>query len=258
MSDQKVFLFDFDGVIVDGMNEYWHSSLLACEKYLNSPNIAVDHKLYKKVPNTFKEIRPWIKYGWEMVLIVHEILKKENPLNNLNKDDYINKYHQNCQTILKDNCWLSEDLQKILDKSREYQIEKDFEKWVNLHNPFFEVINFIEELRKREIKTGIITTKGQMFAEKILKQLNIFPEFVFGYESGTKIKIAEKLSQNYEILGFIEDRKKTLIDVKQNLETSHIPCFLADWGYLKESDRYTLNNGIKLLKLGELGQLVAI
>ena len=258
MTDQKVFLFDFDGVIVDGINEYWHSSLLACEKYLNSPYITVDKKLYEKVPNTFKEIRPWVKYGWEMVLIVHEIIKKENPLNNFNKDDYINKYHQKCQRILKDNSWLAEDLQKILDKSRGYQIEKDFEKWVNLHNPFFEVINFIEELREREIKTGIITTKGKIFAEKILKQLNIFPEFVFGYESGTKIKIAEKLTQTYEILGFIEDRKKTLIDIKQNSETSHIPCFLADWGYLKESDRYNLNNGIKLLKLSNIEQLVAI
>ena len=258
MTDQKIFLFDFDGVIVDGMDEYWHSSLLACEKFLNSPNIAVDQKLYKKVPNIFKEIRPWVKYGWEMILIVHEIIKKENSLNNFNKDNYINKYHQNCQKILKDNCWLAKDLQKILDKSREYQIEKDFEKWVNLHNPFFEVVKFIEDLKKRGIKTGIITTKGKIFAEKILKQLNIFPEFVFGYESGTKIEIAEKVNQTYEILGFIEDRKKTLIDIKQNYKTSHIPCLLADWGYLKETDRYNLNNGIKLLKLDNLEQLVAI
>jgi len=258
VTDQEVFIFDFDGVIVDGMNEYWHSSLLACEKYLSSPNIKVDQKLYKKVPNTFKEIRPWVKYGWEMVLIAHEITKKENPLNNLNKNDYINKYKQNCQRILKDNCWNAEDLQKILDKSREFQIEKDFEKWVNLHNPFFEVINFMEELSKREIHSAIITTKGQIFAEKILKQLNIFPEFVFGYESGTKIKIAEKLSQTYEIIGFIEDRKKTLIDIKKNSGTSHIPCFLADWGYLKESDKYNLGNGIKLIKLDNLKQLVAI
>ncbi len=258
MSDQKVFLFDFDGVIVDGMNEYWHSSLLACEKYLNLQNLKVSQKLYTKVPNTFKEIRPWVKYGWEMVLIVHEIIKKENRLNNSNKDDFIDNYHQNCQRILKDNFWHAEDLQTILDKSREYQIEEDFEKWVNLHNPFFEVINFMEEIRKRGIKTGILTTKGEIFAKKILKQLNVFPEFVFGYESGTKIKIAEKLSQTYEILGFIEDRKKTLINIKQNLETSHIPCFLADWGYLKESDRYNLGNKIKLLKLGNLEHLVAI
>ena len=240
------------------MNEYWHSSLLACEKYLNSPYITVEQKLYKTVPNTFKEIRPWVKYGWEMVLIVHEIIKTENPLKNFNKDDFINNYHQNCQRILKDNYWIAEDLQKVLDKSRKYQIDKDFEKWVNLHNPFFEVINFMEELKKRGIKTGIITTKGKIFAEKILKQLNIFPEFIFGYEYGTKIKIAEELTKVYEILGFIEDRKKTLIDIKEYTETSHIPCFLADWGYLKYSDRYNLGNEIKLLKLDNLENLLAI
>ena len=144
MASQKIVLFDFDGVIVDGMKEYWHSSLLACEKYLNSPYISVDHNLYKRVPNSFKEIRPWVKYGWEMILIVHEIIKTENPLKDDNKDDFINNYHQNCQNILKNNSWIAEDLQKILDKSREYQIEKDFEKWVNLHNPFFEVLNFME------------------------------------------------------------------------------------------------------------------
>ena len=258
MSSQKIFLFDFDGVIVDGMQEYWHSSLLACERYLNSPFISVDQKLYKTVPLSFKEIRPWVKYGWEMILIVHEIIKTENTINNQNKNDFINNYQQNCQRILKDNSWTPEDLQKILDQSRKYQINKDFKSWVNLHNPFFEVINFMKELRKREIKTGIITTKGKIFAEKILKQLNISPEFLFGYESGTKLKIAEQISQTYEILGFIEDRKKTLIDIKRNSRTSHIPCFLADWGYLKGSDRYSLNNEIKLLKLGNLEELVAI
>ena len=116
----------------------------------------------------------------------------------------------------------------------------------------------MKELGKKEIKTGIITTKGGIFADKILRQLNIFPEFIFGYESGTKIEIAEKLTQTYEILGFIEDRKKTLIDIKQNLEPSHIPCYLADWGYLKRSDKNTLNNEIKLLKLDNLEELVAI
>ena len=61
-----------------------------------------------------------------MVLIVHEIIKTENPLKILNKDDFINNYHQNCQRILDDNSWMPEDLQKILDESRKYQIDKDF------------------------------------------------------------------------------------------------------------------------------------
>ncbi len=240
------------------MHEYWHSSLLACEKYLNSPYITFEQKLYERVPNTFKEIRPWVKYGWEMILIVHEIIKNENPINHHNKDYFINNYYDNCQKILKDNSWVAEDLQKILDKSREYQIDKDFKSWVNLHNPFFEVINFLKELKKRKIKTGIITTKGKKFAEEILKELNIFPEFIFGYESGTKIKITEKLTQTYEIIGFIEDRKKTLIDFKKNSGTSHVPCYLADWGYLKDSDRHNLGSEIILLKLSNLEKLVAI
>ena len=100
MYSKKLFLFDFDGVIVDGMNEYWHSALLACEKYLNSPDIFIDQNLYKQVSNTFIEMRPWVKYGWEMLIIVHEIIKRENPLNNNNKSDFLNKYHQNCEEIL--------------------------------------------------------------------------------------------------------------------------------------------------------------
>ena len=175
VNPQKLFLFDFDGVIVDGINEYWHSSLLACENFLNSPDVLIDQTLHKQVSNTFIEMRPWVKYGWEMLIIVHEIIKRENPLNHNNKIDFLNKYHQNCEEILLDNSWISEDLQKCLDKSRKYQIDKDFDNWVNLHKPFYEVIDFIERIKKEKIKTGIITTKGKLFAEKILEKLNIFP-----------------------------------------------------------------------------------
>tara|TARA_B100000945_G_scaffold272455_1_gene234939 strand:+ start:877 stop:1656 length:780 start_codon:yes stop_codon:yes gene_type:complete len=255
---QKLFLFDFDGVIVDGMNEYWNSSLLACDKFLNSSNIAIDEDLYNEVSDTFREIRPWVKYGWEMIIIVHEIIKIENPLNSKNKKEFINKYHQNCQEIIQDNSWLAEDLQKFLDESREYQINKDFEMWVNLHKPFYEVMDFIEKLKKDQIKTGIITTKGKIFAAKLLHKLKIFPEFVFGYESGTKIEIAKELSKKYEIVGFLEDRRNTLIDIKENPETKEIPCFLAEWGYLKNSDKNSLPKEIRLLKLKNLKDLLAI
>ena len=258
MSFPKLFIFDFDGVIVDGMNEYWNSSLLAFEKFLDSPDILIDQDFYKQVPNTFIEIRPWVKYGWEMLIIVHQIIKRECPLNNQNKSDFLNKYDLNCQKVLLDNSWVAEDLQKYLDKSRKYQIDKDFENWIKLHRPFYEVINFIEKIKKENIKTAIITTKGKIFAGKILEKLNIFPELIFGYESGTKIDIASKLSNEYEIIGFIEDRRKTLIDIKQNTITNQIPCYLADWGYLKNMDRTNLPYEIKLLKLSDLEELLAI
>ena len=240
------------------MNEYWHSSLLALEKFLIPSNILIEPNLYSQVSNTFIEMRPWVKYGWEMLIIVHEIIKKENPLNNNNKSAFLNKYHQNCQKILLDNSWVEEDLQKCLDEARTHQIDKDFDAWIKLHRPFYEVIDFIAKLNKEKIKTGIITTKGKIFAAKILEKLNIFPDLIFGYESGTKVKIASRLSKEYEIMGFIEDRKNTLIDIKKNTLTKDIPCYLADWGYLKNKDRNNLPHQIKLIKLELLEELLAI
>ena len=59
-------------------------------------------KLYKKVQNTFKEIRPWVKYGWEMILIVHEIIKTENPLKNETTQKPIELFVQ------EDKFWIQE------------------------------------------------------------------------------------------------------------------------------------------------------
>ncbi len=258
MQVQKLFLFDFDGVVVDGMKEYWQSSLMACEKFLNSSNISINKILYQKVSNTFKEIRPWVKYGWEMVIITHEIIRTENPLNQNNQNNFVIKYHENCQKILRDNSWVSEDLQKFLDESRKYQIDKDFDSWVNLHHPFYEVLEFIDKLKEEKINIGIITTKSEVFARTFLAKLNIYPEFIYGYESGAKVEIAGKLSEEFEILGFIEDRRKTLADIKKSIKTKDIPCYLADWGYLKVSDRKNLPKEIRLIKLENLKKILAI
>ena len=39
--------------------------------------------------------------------------------------------------------------------------------------------------------------------------------------------------------------------------TRNIPCFLADWGYLKDSDRKKLPKEIRLIKLENLETILA-
>ena len=257
MHDQKLILFDFDGVIVNGIDEYWFSSKLACEKYLFTKSKKLNMNKFITVPKIFVEIRPWVKYGWEMVLITHEILKTNNPLNNFTKNSFIENYEENCSKLLSEYSWDSIQLQECLDNSRVFQIKTDFEKWISLHRPFNEVVSFIRYAKSKGYKIGVISTKGKTFTSKILDNLNIFPELIFGYESGTKVDIITNLSLRYDIKGFIEDRRKTLSDILQNKQTKFINCYLAEWGFLKSSDKNNLPQGIKLLKIKNLEDLVA-
>tara|TARA_B100000212_G_scaffold204597_1_gene154391 strand:- start:178 stop:954 length:777 start_codon:yes stop_codon:yes gene_type:complete len=254
---QKLILFDFDGVIIDGIDEYWFSSKLACEKYLLSDLNNINMNKNIKVPKIFAEIRPWVKYGWEMVLITHEILKTHEPLNNLIKNSFLENYEKNCSQLLLEYSWKSIELQRCLDHARVFQIKNDLKKWISLHQPFNEVVSFIKSAKDKGYKIGIISTKGKTFTSKILSNLNIFPELIFGYESGAKVDIISKLSLSYEIKGFVEDRRKTLLDIMQNNQTKNINCYLAEWGYLKSTDKIDLPEGIKLLKIKNLEDLVA-
>jgi len=253
----KLILFDFDGVIVDGIDEYWFSSKLACEKYLLNNSKNLDLNRYMEVPKIFAEIRPWVKYGWEMVLITHEILKTDEPLDNLTMNSFLENYEENCSKLLLKYSWNSIKLQKCLDNSRALQIKNNLKKWISLHQPFNEVVSFIRELNDKGYKIGVISTKGKTFTSKILSSFNIYPELIFGYESGAKVDILSKLSLSYDIKGFIEDRRNTLSNILQNNQTKFINCYLAEWGYLKSTDKNDLPQGIKLLKIKNLKDLVA-
>tara|TARA_Y100001978_G_scaffold55961_1_gene50313 strand:- start:142 stop:918 length:777 start_codon:yes stop_codon:yes gene_type:complete len=253
----KLILFDFDGVIINGIDEYWLSSKLACEKYLFNNAKSSNINKYIEVPKIFVEIRPWVKYGWEMVLITHEILKTNEPLNNLTKNLFLKNYEENCSQLLLEYSWNSIKLQQHLDDVRAFQIKNDLKKWISLHRPFKEVINFIKYAKKKGYKIGVISTKSKIFTSKILSNLNIFPELIFGYESGAKVDIISNLSLSYDIKGFVEDRRKTLINILENNQTKFINCYLAEWGYLRNEDKIDLPRGIKLLKIKNLEDLVA-
>ena len=257
MHDRKLILFDFDGVIMDGMDEYWYSSLMVCKRFLNSDSLPKNLNINMNVSNVFKDMRPWVKYGWEMVLLTHEIVKKNQPLDDVSKYDFLSNYQQNCQDVLKNNLWEPTILQSYLDQVRGLQISSNIETWIKLHKPFLPVLSFIKRAQEDGFKIAIISTKSNLFTSKILKQFNIFPELIFGYQEGKKVDIISNLVEEYEIFGFIEDRKKTLLNIIDNNKTSKIRCFLADWGYLKSTDKIDLHNKIKLIRLKDLKNLLA-
>jgi len=70
-----LLVFDFDGVLVDGMAEYWWSARRAAEA-LAADRPGAPLSLPEQAPAGFARLRPLIHKGWEMVLMAAELVAR--------------------------------------------------------------------------------------------------------------------------------------------------------------------------------------
>ena len=245
MAENPFLVFDFDGVIVDGLSEYWNSARKACISILKDKEHL--QMLPHDVPEAFQYLRPWVEHGWEMVLIAAELIRPNSLLAQEDYKVFTENYHEKCIEALEKWQWEPIQLQNALDTIRREDIKNDFPYWLNSHKIFPHIKNRLNELQEEGNDIVILTTKNAEFTSKILNSLNIKVNLLYGYESGNKTDILIQLSKNRIVKGFIEDRRATLEKIIANPKLSSIPCFLASWGYLKPNDLTNLPNGIALL-----------
>lgn len=243
----KILALDFDGVICDGLPEYFHSSRLTYEiiwqKSVNN---------LEKCQKIFNDLRPIIETGWEMPLIFRAMTMEKDP------QILFNNWHDIVKKILKNELISKEQIAKELDKVRQNQIKNNLNKWLDLHQFYPQIVHTINQFIKQDIKTYIITTKEGFFAKKILEnqQIEIDKITFWGkeqkrpkYESIRLIIDQEKVQA--KDICFIEDRLEALEAVSTQSDLSQVKLFLASWGYNTEKTRasVTPESGIKLLSL---------
>jgi len=242
---KPILIFDFDGVIVDGILEYWTSSRDAFFELVKRENPIYDLPL--AAPQSFRDLRPWVKYGWEMVLIAAELTRKSSPLS-ISATCFADNYQKNCNEALRKWGWSSQQLQITLDNVRKRSIKANKKKWLESHVLFPGIKELINQLPKQNIDFGVLTTKSAQFTAELLTHLNLYPEILYGYEAGSKPSLLHQISKDRPIQGFIEDRRATLERVLKTPEIESITCYLASWGYLKPNDINNLPSNIHLLK----------
>ena len=113
MIEKPLLVFDFDGVIVDGIEEYWSSSRQTCLNILSSQKKELIF-LPSEVPTTFKKMRPWVHHGWEMVLLAAECSNKTSQLNLKGTQNFSKDYSKECSLALNKWGWTSSQLQAAL------------------------------------------------------------------------------------------------------------------------------------------------
>ena len=245
--DAPLLVFDFDGVLVDGMPEYWWSARRAAQAL--RPNVV----LPEQAPPGFAQLRPLIHKGWEMVLMALELSRPDLQLTQL-----LGQYDQELGEALQR--WQLEPqlLQHSLEQLRQEAITSNPTAWLALHRPYPGVCERLQALASEKSPWLVLTTKGEAFARELLQAYDLQPQAVFGHERGSKPEVLLSLSRDqHQPLWFVEDRRPTLEAVRATAGLEAVRCFLVSWGYLKPGDGNHLPTGIQLLTPERFAQPLA-
>ena len=233
-----VLALDFDGVLCDGMREYFEAS---CRTYARvwPGKPAPSETLFP----IFARLRPVIMTGWEMPVLLRAIT------GGWREEDVATGWVRVRDELVAaapglHGPALVEALTRTLDTVRRDWIAADPGGWLASNVPYCS----LPELRAIVGAPGeavLVTTKEGEFATRILDQWGVRLTGIEGKESGTHkcenlralITVGTKVRGRRPRLWFVEDRLETLQHVTTHPDLADVQLFLAAWGYNTPSTR---------------------
>jgi phosphoglycolate phosphatase-like HAD superfamily hydrolase len=248
-----ILALDFDGVLGDGLIEYFQTSWRTYCQIWSPPSQTPPTDLAA----SFYRLRPVIETGWEMPILIKALLS-DIPEAKISQD-----WATIAQQLLKETNLAAADISKKLDQIRDELIASDLASWLNLHRFYPGVVERLRLLLESSVKPMIITTKEGRFVQQLLQQQGVqMPtQSIIGKESKRpkpqvlrellEASIGEPLQ-----LWFVEDRLKTLELVQQQKDLDAVQLYLADWGYNTPEERESVRHAarIHLLSLSQFAQ----
>lgn len=250
--EPTILALDFDGVLCDGMMEYFQTSWRTyCQIWTADGEIQPE-----SLADRFYKLRPVIEVGWEMPLLLRALVL------GVPEEQIWQDWVGVAQTIVLEENLNAAEIGKQLDQLRDRWIASDLNGWLALHRFYPGVVERLRSLLASSVKPVIVTTKEGRFARQLLQQQNInMPtELIIGKEvKRSKHQTLRELlaASNDDVsIWFVEDRLKTLQNVEQQSDLEAVKLFLADWGYNTPAQQASirLSNRIKLLSLDQFAQ----
>ncbi|NEP63707.1 MAG: HAD hydrolase-like protein [Symploca sp. SIO2G7] len=250
----KILALDFDGVLCDGLLEYFQASWRTYCQIWNPDSQEPPEDLAPK----FYRLRPVIETGWEMPVLVRALML-EIPEEKISQD-----WSTVVKEIVESEQLDATGIGKKLDLIRDEWISNDLDSWLSLHRFYPGIIERLHRtLSENSTKLFIVTTKEGRFAKQLLQQqgVQLPEERIIGKECKrpkyqTLRQIIENASEEAVSLWFVEDRLKTLQLVQQQPDLKEVKLFLADWGYNTTAHQELVRNNptIQLLTLANFSQ----
>jgi hypothetical protein len=253
MTMANILALDFDGVLCDGMGEYFEASRRAYVRVWRD-DIGPGVELFP----TFRILRPLIMSGWEMPLLLRA-LREGRPVSAI-----VQNWESVRDELLSSGRPHGEELvvtlQRTLDEVRREWIAADADDWLARNVPYCPLGELRRLLAEPE-RAVLVTTKEGEFARRILDHWGIRLADIQGKEAGThKCENLRALITEYTRergrrpqLWFVEDRLETLLHVPVHPALTDGALFLADWGYTTPAARAAARDDprIRLLTLDQ-------
>ena len=241
MSDRLMAL-DFDGVICNGLREYFQTSWRVYSQLWAVPHCVPSGKLAE----TFYRLRPVVETGWEMPLVLHALES------GLSEADILRDWSNLATGLLQKSNMDAKSIGAMVDRTRDQWIVEDFADWLSYQTFYPGMIEFLKSCDR----FVIISTKEGRFIRALLQpcDIELQDDQLYGKErQQPKHEILRALKPDYSHITFIEDRYKTLQTVAKQPDLGDIDLLLADWGYNLESEREAARKSdrIQLVSLTE-------
>ncbi|MBU5678862.1 MAG: NUDIX domain-containing protein [Candidatus Aenigmatarchaeota archaeon] len=237
MKNSFAVVFDFDGVIVDSLDECFLVSVRAYNE------LGGNIKLSNKAKLLYKKYRPYLRITEDHLPALKMIE------NGIFDKDYIKNSRKKFEKKKKEFVKRFYEIRKEIRK-------EDIKKWISLHKPFENVVKLIKRNYKRW-NIFISSTKDKNSIVKILRSLGIkIPENKifsreFSNDKSKHVKMISRISKiPEEKIIFIDDVLENLKMIKRK---SNARLALASWGYTtKEHEKIAKEMKIKVLQLEKL------
>ncbi len=248
----SVLALDFDGVICDGLKEYFQSAWRAyCELWQRPTDSVPDG-----VAERFYRLRPVVETGWEMPVVLRAI--------ELGKTDaeILQNWQAIAHQLVESEQLDPKRLAATVDGVRDRWIANDLGSWLAEHRFYPGVIARLKTVLASPVHAIIISTKEKRFIQQLLQQqgVDLTNLRIYGKETQQpKFAILRELKAKFgheATFWFVEDRLKTLEGIQQKEDLTDVKLFLADWGYntAAERDAAIANPTIRLISLSEFTQ----
>lgn len=242
-----VLALDFDGVLCDGLKEYFITAWNAYCNLWYPDNLTPPAGLAE----SFYRLRPVVETGWEMPVVIRAVLQ------GIAEAEILDHWAAIAQQIVTTEQMTPADLVAQVDGTRDAWIAQDVDSWLAEHRFYPGVCDRLKCILQTEVQVAIISTKEGRFIRQLLEQqgidltdLQIYGKEVKRSKGDILLELMMVFDEN-AVFWFVEDRLKTLQGMQKRPELAGVQLFLADWGYNTAQERAaaSTDNQIQVITL---------